>query len=125
SFRDANNSLGLGTHPRAHRVSYVLTHGSIPPGISVLHRCDNPPCVNPSHLFLGTPADNYNDMVSKGRDVKLRGEDTSWSTLTEDDVREIRRTYIPRHREFGGRALARKYGVTSGAIYQVIKRSSW
>jgi hypothetical protein len=65
---------GSRTPTGAHRVSYVLTKGPIPEGMQVLHRCDNPPCVNPSHLFLGTNDDNHADKVAKGRHPNSRME---------------------------------------------------
>jgi hypothetical protein len=62
-----------GKWRKAHQVAWELTHGERPPGVGVLHTCDNPPCVNPAHLFLGTQAENVQDMIAKGR--AARGSD--------------------------------------------------
>lgn len=75
----STNSKGYGSFSLpgrviayAHRTSYAIAHGAIPEGMWVLHRCDNPPCVNPAHLWLGTPSDNMVDKVQKGRDHQTR-----------------------------------------------------
>ena len=72
----------------AHRAAYELTHGPIPAGLSILHRCDNPICVNPAHLFLGTQADNMKDAAAKGRlhVPRPRGQKLSAAQLREIDA---------------------------------------
>ena len=107
----------------AHRASWMVHHGAIPDGLQVLHRCDNPPCVNPDHLFVGTPADNMNDKVQKGRASGPRGESHPRHKLTSADVQEIRSRYAA-----GGttmRALAAEYDVSRPCIYYVIAHKTW
>lgn len=66
----SKNGQRLG---QAHRVSWELTNGPIPPGLLICHKCDNPPCINPDHLFMGTQGDNMKDMMKKGRGPKPVG----------------------------------------------------
>ena len=105
----------------AHRISWILVNGPIPDGLCVLHRCDNRPCVNPAHLFLGTKAENTADMVSKGRGRGgvSRGESNPTSKLTETQVREIRKETCPE------RETAARYGVTRANINYIKRGVTW
>ena len=103
----------------AHRVAWILTDGDIPKGLLVCHHCDNPPCCNPEHLFLGTNYDNVQDMVKKGRQIK--GEDSIKSKLNEDQVKEIRKLKPL----FSHSQLGAIFGVSRSAIYHIVKRHTW
>jgi hypothetical protein len=107
----------LGRRELAHRVAYELAFGPIPDGIYVCHKCDVPLCVNPNHLFLGTPADNSGDMVRKNR--QAQGTRARSAKLTEVDVAAIRSS------PFGSWKLGRQYGVTKRAIVKIKRRISW
>lgn len=78
---------------KAHRVAYGLTYGLIPDGMCVCHICDNPPCCNPNHLFLGTPKDNMMDRDKKHRGIHFFGEKCASHKLKECDVIEIKKLY--------------------------------
>ena len=86
-------------------------------------RCDNRPCVNPFHLFLGDNNANVQDKVSKGRSAKLRGTEQSQAKLTEAQVIEIRRKYKPF--EYGLEQLAKDYGVAQSLIFRIVHRKNW
>lgn len=109
-----------GKHSRASRVAYEITHGPIPVGLHVCHTCDNPRCVNPAHLFLGTQADNMADMARKGRNQ--RGADHHQAILTESDVRSIRTRHAAGEKQ---NALAREYGLSKAAINLIVLRRNW
>lgn len=107
---------------RTHRFSYELHNGPIPDGLEVLHECDNPPCVNPAHLFLGTHQDNMDDMHSKDRHNAAKGESVGGAKLTEDQVRQIRQR---RTNGETGVTLAKEYGVSAAVISKVHLRQTW
>jgi hypothetical protein len=79
-----------GSVKLAHRVSYERSIGPIPEGMQVLHRCDNPPCINPNHFFLGNNNDNVQDSVRKGRRRGAVGEKNAACRLTPEQVLKIR-----------------------------------
>ena len=110
----------------ASRVSWAITHGHIPDGLHALHDCDNRPCVNPEHLFLGSIADNNADMHRKGRGfvppVRV-GEAHENAKLTELQVLNIRRRYAA-----GGitqQALADEHGVKQAYVSAIVLRKKW
>ena len=108
-----------GRYQRAHRVSWQLYVGKIPGG-QVLHRCDTPLCVNPSHLFLGSQSDNIRDAVQKGRVLTFPlGERHPNSKLTEQQVNEIRRSRTSQ------RTMARCYHVSQSQIGRVRRQQDW
>jgi hypothetical protein len=114
----------------AHRVSWRLHSGEIPEGLHVLHRCDVRNCVNPDHLFLGTKQDNARDMVAKGRQPRgfkkpnhmQRGELHPRAKLSSADVADVRSALANGE---SGAAIARRYGVSRGAIYHIANGRNW
>lgn len=117
-FRRGRNRAEL-----AHRLSWMYTFGSIPDGLHVLHRCDNPSCGEPTHLFLGTHLDNMRDMVSKGRKPSRRGERNGRAKLTQTDVDFIRASFTGKRGEKA--SLGRKYGVSTTTISGILSGKLW
>ena len=114
----------------AHRFSWELHKGSIPKGLHVCHHCDNPRCVNPTHLFLGTQQDNMDDMNRKNRGRHplggvhiVRPSSTYRCKLSEALVGEIRERYTQGN--ISMRTLAHEYGVSKSAITSVVTRRTW
>lgn len=102
---------------RAHRAAYLLFVGDIPAGMHVCHSCDNPLCINPDHLWLGTDAQNVKDKVMKGR--ANRGESIGTSKLTDEAVKEIRASYM------NLRTASEKFGVSTVTIWKARERITW
>jgi len=103
-----------------HRVAWESINGKITDGMSVLHQCDNPPCCNPNHLFLGTQADNIHDMYAKGRNRNIGplGEAAPSAKLTADQVREIRSRK-------SSLALAKEFGISYRHLRQLFTGVRW
>ena len=111
------NLKANGRYWRAHRLAWHLAKGPIPAGLEVLHRCDNPACCNPAHLFLGTETDNQADKLAKGRQAK--GQMFPHTKLSADQVRAIRADRRI-HRE-----IAADYGIDRANVSYIKARKSW
>ena len=105
---------------KAHRVSYEFAYGEIEPGHVVCHRCDNPACVRPEHLFSGITQLNNIDRDLKNRQV--RGSRNGRSVLTEDEIRAIRRLHEKGHTQSG---IAEHFNVTPSNISKIINKERW
>ena len=110
-----------GKMTNAHRVAWTFCKGKIPRGMLVLHKCDNPACCNPDHLFLGTIQDNMDDRNRKWRHA--HGIGSGRSKLDEKQVRHIRT--IKSFKRGEAKELAAQYGVTTGTLYHVRTKRSW
>ncbi|WP_439212545.1 HNH endonuclease signature motif containing protein [Duffyella gerundensis] len=104
---------------RTHRLSYELAKGPIPEGLIIRHKCDNPSCINPDHLEVGTTKDNARDRCERGRSVIVKGEATGSCKLKECQVRDILLSKAS-HAELG-----RKYGVVPATIHAIRTRRTW
>ncbi len=125
-----------GRNVYAHRWSWELLRGPIPDGMCVLHRCDNPPCCNPTHLFLGDRTDNAIDKTEKGRVprgaahwtalhpelITTRGERQYGAKLTDDDVRAIRTRAGSGEAQ---RKVARAFGISQGHVSNIVRHLKW
>ena len=129
TFDNGYGQFKVGTKNwRAHRFVWTMVHGPIPDDLVVCHRCDNPLCCNPDHLFLGSNRDNSQDMVSKGRqrgnkgEHSVRGSNHPHAKLTEDAVRDIRKRFSQGDTSS---TLGRQYSVTKETILSVVHRKTW
>ena len=115
-FQSGYGGISVGNKlMKAHRYSYQINVRPIPEGMKVLHKCDNPSCVNPKHLFLGTDLDNMRDMAEKGRKhIKPRA-------LTEEQEDEVVRLYRWRDPVYGSYGLAKRFGVSQYKIMCVLR----
>lgn len=112
----------------AHRVAYCEANGlllSDITGLVVRHKCDNPPCVNPDHLELGTVADNNRDKIDRGRFTPMRGEKNGNSRLTPEAVNALRSEYRPHSKDANVYTLAKKFGISKSMAHYIVTQKNW
>ena len=105
-----------GRHMLAHHYAWIVAYGEIPDGMCVLHHCDNPKCVNPKHLFLGTNQDNVNDKMKKGRHKTLKGTKHPNAKLNNHQILMIKKALRSR---ISQRKIAEIYNVSQGTITKI------
>lgn len=109
---------------RAHRYSYIIFIGEIKEGMFICHKCDNPMCVNPDHLFMGTRQDNVNDREYKNRNNHVFGESSASSKLTNEQVLEIIEKYATG--KYTQRSLAKEFNLKDhSTIGSILRRETW
>ena len=124
-FRATVSACGYGLFSKngssalAHRVSWWIHYGEIPKRKLVLHKCDNPPCVNPNHLFIGTPKDNAIDRAKKGRSNHPIGGRNGREILSESDVKAMRQSNLSCYK------LADIYLISKSTAHAAISRKTW
>lgn len=107
----------------AHRIAWLIFRGPIPDGLCVCHTCDNPLCVNPTHLFLGTLADNHDDMARKGRRASFVGSKNSQSKLCDFDVKLMRALHFQNGASM--RSISFRFGVSPSVAQRAITSKTW
>ncbi len=129
NWKKYKNSLGYGIinvkgkiH-LAHRISWQIFKGEIPESLLICHTCDNPSCINPNHLWMGTNKENQEDMFKKNRSRHVRGDDHSSSKLDSEKVKKIRSLSKPRY--YTAKRLAEEFKVSEVTIHNIIYGRTW